>query len=187
MLSCLPFDPENPISAYGIKRSHIRHLYSVTLACHPRILNRAASLVSPDNFWETWVSQPGLALKSFSSPFCLSGDVCGPQRHWRADLCPTAAPTAHALHGTTALSTISWCSPSWKTFYVVHHAAFSSSLTGLNHAVFYISVEGNVLLSRLRRQLQEFLDWERQQLTLPSTFPGLTLFLARSLSTCLSL
>lgn len=123
-----------------------------------------ASVVSPDNFWETQVSQQGLALKSahpavFSS-FRLSVDVRWPQSYF--------APAA-------ALPTISMCSPSWKTF----HAAFTSSLKGLNHGVFCTIMEDSVLLLRLRCRPSEFPHWERQMLTPLSTFPCTTLLPVR--------
>lgn len=136
------------------------------------ILDRGASVVSPDNFWETQVSQQGslwslLTLQSFSSSFRLSVDVRCPQSY--------SAPAA-------ALPTISMCSPSWKTF----HAAFTSSLKGLNHHAFCTIMEDSVLLLRLRCRPSEFPHWERQMLTPLSTFPCTTLLPVRSPPTYLA-
>lgn len=150
VLPCLSFDP---IPAYGLNWYHISHFYSMNLSCHLHILNRRASVVSPNNFWEIWVTQHGFTLKSFFSSFCLSGDVCYPQSYWRAELVSAAATAARGLHGTTALPTSSWYSSSWKTFHVVKHVAFISCLKGLTHIVFCILVEENVLLLRLRHRL----------------------------------
>lgn len=126
-------------------------------------------MVSPDNIWETsistWTPSEVLLL-----PFVLSGDG------WEANLWPSSCQCCPCPMWTAAVPTISWCLPSWKILHIVNHTAFTSSFQGLNHTVFCINVEENVLLLGLTCGLQEFLDWERRQFTLSSTFPGMTHF-----------
>lgn len=179
MLPCPYFDP---IPANGIKWSHIWHFYSVNQSCHPYVSNRGASVVLPITPGRPGCPNMGSFWSLSFLPFVSLGyPLLSELPEGRA--CPWSCSCPRTLNGTTALPTISWCSPTWKTFQVVNHIAFTSCLKGLNYTVLHKCRRKWSSVKAQRCRLQEFLNGERQQLTFPSTFPGMTLFPARLCST----
>lgn len=129
------------------------------------------------------MSQHGLILKSFFSSFCLPG-VSTPLRVTGRQSLPLKlllSPYPQRDHCSTH-----------------HFLVFPNlkDLPGGKPYCLYLMPQGAKLycvLHKCRRKwssvkaqrcrLQEFLNGERQQLTFPSTFPGMTLFPARPCST----
>lgn len=146
MLPCPYFDP---IPANGIKWSHIWHFYSVNQSCHPYVSNRGASVVLPITPGRPGCPNMGSFWSLSFLPFVSLGyPLLSELPEGRA--CPWSCSCPRTLNGTTALPTISWCSPTWKTFQVVNHIAFTSCLKGLNYTVFCTNVEESGLLLKPR-------------------------------------
>lgn len=124
-------------------------------------------------------------MGSLLSSFCLSGDVSYPQSYWSAELAP-----ATATDPMTSLGPLLYPSflgvpevekPSCGKPYCLYLMPQGAESYCVSH-----KCRGKCFLLRLRHRLHEFLDWEMQQLTFPSSFPGTTLFPARPFPTHLS-